>query len=133
MNVDKTERFNDSTFAEALFYPKMNGKKVFTHAIKGMGQAMETALKANNFKIDDVDFFLFHQANLRINEMVGQTYGIPADKVYNTIQKYGNTTAATIPIGFCEAANAGVLKKGMVVMSVAFGAGFTWGSNLFKY
>ena len=133
MAVDKTERFSQSTIDEGLFYPKMNGKKVFAHAIKGMGQAMETALSANNLKVGDIDFFLFHQANLRINEMVGKTYGIPADKVLNTIQKYGNTTAATIPIGFSEAVDSGVLKKGMLTMSVAFGAGFTWGSNLFRY
>ena len=133
MAMDKTERFSQSAIEEGHFYPKMNGKKVFTHAIKGMGQAIEVALAKNNLKIEDVDFFLFHQANLRINEMIGQNYSIPSSKVLNTIQKYGNTTAATIPIGLCEAVEAGVLKKGMLTMTVAFGAGFTWGSNLFRY
>jgi 3-oxoacyl-[acyl-carrier-protein] synthase-3 len=114
-------------------YPKMNGKTVFLHASKRMPEAVMEALNANSLKIEDVDLFVFHQANLRINEMVAKQLGIPAEKVFNTIHKYGNTTAATIPIGLDEAVRAGKLKPGMLVASAAFGSGFTWASALFRW
>jgi 3-oxoacyl-[acyl-carrier-protein] synthase-3 len=91
------------------------------------------ALEKNGKKIEDVDLFLFHQANLRINEMVGKQLGIPSEKIFNTIQKFANTTAATIPIGMDEAVKAGKLKKGMLVASAAFGSGFTWASALMRW
>jgi len=114
-------------------FPQMNGKTVFMHAVKRMPEAIMEALEKNGKKIEDVDLFLFHQANLRINEMVGKQLGIPAEKIFNTIQKFANTTAATIPIGMDEAVKAEKLKKGMLVASAAFGSGFTWGSALFRY
>ena len=77
-------------------------------------------------KISDVDLFVFHQANLRIIEMIAKQLEIPADKIFNTIERYGNTTAATIPIGLDDAVKAGQLKPGMLVASAAFGSGFTW-------
>lgn len=114
-------------------FPQMNGKTVFVHAVKRMPEAVLEALNANGKKIEDVDLFLFHQANLRINEMVGKQLGIPPEKIFNTIQRFANTTAATIPIGMDEAVKAGKLKKGMLVASAAFGSGFTWASTLFRY
>ncbi|MBY0469875.1 ketoacyl-ACP synthase III [bacterium] len=114
-------------------FPKMNGKVVFMNAVKRMPEAVMEALQANGLQISDVDLFLFHQANLRINEMVAQQLGIPAEKVFNTIDRFGNTTAATIPLGMDCAIQAGKLKPGMLVMSAAFGSGFTWGSALFRY
>ncbi len=127
------ERVSHEAIDAKLHYPKMNGKTVFLHAAKRMPEAVMEALNANGKKIEDVDLFLFHQANLRINEMVGKQLGIPADKIFNTIQKFGNTTAATIPLGMDEAVKAGKLKKGMLVASAAFGSGFTWASALFRY
>jgi 3-oxoacyl-[acyl-carrier-protein] synthase-3 len=115
------------------FFPKMNGKTVFIHASKRMPEAVMTALKTNGCKPEDVDLFIFHQANLRINEMVAKQLGVHEDKVFNTIQKFGNTTAATIPIGLDEAVKAGRLKPGMLVASAAFGAGFTWASALYRW
>ena len=91
------------------------------------------ALKTNNLKLEDIDLFLFHQANLRINQMIADELKIPQEKVFNTIQKYGNTTAATLPIGMSEAVKAGKLKKGSLVASAAFGSGFTWASAVYKW
>jgi len=114
-------------------YPQMNGKAVFVHATKRMPEAVMEALAANNLTVNDIDLFLFHQANLRINEMVAKQLGIPEEKVFNTIQKFGNTTAATIPLGMDEAVRAGKLKPGMLVASAAFGSGFTWASAILRW
>jgi 3-oxoacyl-[acyl-carrier-protein] synthase-3 len=114
-------------------YPKMNGKAVFVHAVKRMPEAIEEGLRANGLKISDVDLFVFHQANLRINEMIAKQLGIPEEKVFNTIDRFGNTTAATIPLGLDEAVKAGKLKSGMIVASAAFGSGFTWASAIYRW
>lgn len=114
-------------------YPYMNGKKVFANAVRRLCEATMLALDANKLKLEDIDLFLFHQANMRINQMVAQELKIPDDKVFNTIQKYGNTTAATIPIGMAEAMNAGKLKKGTLVASAVFGSGFTWASSIYRW
>jgi 3-oxoacyl-[acyl-carrier-protein] synthase III len=94
---------------------------------------MMLALETNKIKLGDVDLFLFHQANMRINQMVAQELKIPEEKVFNTIQHYGNTTAATIPIGMSEAVKAGKLKKGHLVASAVFGSGFTWASSIYRW
>lgn len=114
-------------------YPKMNGRAVYVNAVKRMSEGIHDALAANEVTIDDVDLFFFHQANLRINEAVAQRLQIPAGKVYNTIQKFGNTTAATIPLGMKEAVEDGTLQPGMLVACAAFGSGFTWGSMLIRW
>lgn len=115
------------------FYPQMNGKAVFVHAVKRMPEVLMEALKHNGLKIEDIDLFLFHQANLRINEMISKQLGIPDEKVFNTIDRFANTTAATIPIGMDEAVKAGKLKPGMLVASAAFGSGFTWASAIYRW
>ncbi|MCM2278009.1 MAG: ketoacyl-ACP synthase III [Oligoflexia bacterium] len=114
-------------------FPKMNGKTVFIHASRRMPEAVLEALAANGLALGDVDLFVFHQANLRINEMVAKQLGIPPEKVFNTIECYGNTTAATIPIGLDEAVRAGRLRPGMLVATAAFGSGFTWASSLIRW
>ena len=114
-------------------YPKMNGRTVFVNAVKRMGEAIVETLDHNQVGMDDVDLFVFHQANLRINEAVAERMGIPAGKVYNTIDRFGNTTAATIPIGLGEAREAGRLEPGMLVAGAAFGSGFTWASMLIRW
>lgn len=114
-------------------YPRMNGKTVFLHAARRMPESVQEALKANGAKLQDVDLFVFHQANLRINEMVGKQLGIPEDKIFNTIDRFGNTTAATIPLGLDEAVKCGKLRPGMLVASAAFGSGFTWASALYRW
>lgn len=114
-------------------FPVMNGKSVFVHATKRMAEVVQTAVEHNQLKMDEIDLFIFHQANLRINEMVAKKLNIPENKVFNTIEKYGNTTAATIPIGLSEAVSAGRLKPGMLVASAAFGSGFTWASAVYRW
>lgn len=118
---------------EGLQWPKMNGKKVYAHAVKRMAEVLVEATEANGVKMEEIDLFMFHQANLRINEAVAEALQIPPQKIFNTIQKYGNTTAATIPLGMDDAAKAGLLKEGSLVASAAFGSGFTWASALFRY
>lgn len=119
--------------AQTDFYPQMNGKAVFVHAVKRMPEVLMEALKHNGLKIDDIDLFLFHQANLRINEMITKQMGISEEKVFNTIDRFANTTAATIPIGMAEAVKSGKLKPGMLVASAAFGSGFTWASAIYRW
>jgi 3-oxoacyl-[acyl-carrier-protein] synthase-3 len=126
-------RFSQSMLDEGLHFPYMNGKNVFQHAVKRMAECLILGLKQNNFSIDDIDLFLFHQANLRINQFLAQELKIPEEKIFNTIQKYGNTTAATIPIGMDDAQTAGKLKPGMLVASAAFGSGFTWASAVYRF
>jgi 3-oxoacyl-[acyl-carrier-protein] synthase-3 len=124
----------DAAMVEAgKHFPFMNGKKVFANAVKRLCESTLLALKANDLTLDDIDLFLFHQANMRINQMVANELKIPEDKVFNTIQKYGNTTAATIPIGMAEASKAGKLKKGSLVASAVFGSGFTWASAVYRW
>lgn len=127
------ERINHQHIEAGLQYPAMNGKKVFANAVRRMCECLMLALETNKVKLEDIDLFLFHQANLRINQMLAQELKIPEEKVFNTIQKYGNTTAATIPIGMSEAVASGKLKKGMLVASAAFGSGFTWASSVYRW
>lgn len=114
-------------------FPQMSGKSVFLHAVRRMPESIEEALAQNDRKLEEVDLFLFHQANLRINEAVARRMNIPAEKVFNTIEKLGNTTAATIPIGMDMAIQGGSLTPGMLVACSAFGSGFTWGSALLRF
>lgn len=127
------ERLNHEMLEKGMHYPSMNGKKVFANAVRRMCECMMTALQTNNLKLEDIDLFLFHQANMRINQMVANELKIPEEKVFNTIQKYGNTTAATIPIGMAEAVKAGKLKKGSLVASAVFGSGYTWASAVYRW
>jgi 3-oxoacyl-[acyl-carrier-protein] synthase-3 len=127
------ERINHLHLENGLQYPSMNGKKVFANAVRRMCECLLLALETNKVKLEDIDLFLFHQANLRINQMLAQELKIPEEKIFNTIMKYGNTTAATIPIGMTEAVKAGKLKKGTLVASAAFGSGFTWASSVYRW
>ncbi len=126
-------RMDMSMIESGKHFPYMNGKRVFANAVRRMCECMMLALETNKLKLEDIDLFLFHQANMRINQMVAQELKIPEEKVFNTIQKYGNTTAATIPIGMSEAVKAGKLKKGSLVASAVFGSGFTWASSVYRW
>jgi 3-oxoacyl-[acyl-carrier-protein] synthase-3 len=127
------ERINHNDLENIHHYPIMHGKTVFVHAIKRMSETLTQTLAKTGYKLEDVDCFLFHQANLRINSKVAETLGIAEGKVFNTIQEFGNTTAATIPLGMDTAIKRGFLKPGMLVASAAFGSGFTWASALWRY
>ncbi len=108
----------------------MEGKLVFKNAIERMIQSLMLSFQDQKLTLKDVDLFVFHQANLRINQFMQQQMGLPDEKVVHNIQRYGNTTAATIPILLAEAERDGKLKRGMKVAMVAFGSGFTWGSAI---
>ncbi|MEJ2048665.1 MAG: beta-ketoacyl-ACP synthase 3, partial [Calditrichota bacterium] len=114
-------------------YPKMEGRYVFKHAITRFPEVIHEALNAAGCSIDDVDLVVPHQANLRITEAVAQRLGIGMDKMYSNIEKYGNTTAATIPICLSEAWETGRIKEGSLVALAAFGSGFTWASALVRW
>jgi len=126
-------RISVEAMAERKHFPVMNGKKVFKHAVTKMPGAIMEGMIANQLKLEDIDMVIPHQANLRINQMVAQMIGLPPEKMHNNIQKYGNTTAATIPICMHEAIELGKIKPGDLVCLVAFGAGLTWGSVFLRY
>ncbi|MDO5616531.1 MAG: beta-ketoacyl-ACP synthase III [Cruoricaptor ignavus] len=114
-------------------YPYMNGNFVFKHAVTRFPETMLEALESAGKSIEDLDMFIPHQANLRISQFIQQKFNLPDEKVFNNIQKYGNTTAASIPLALSEAIEQGKIKRGDLVLLSAFGSGFTWGSVLFEY
>jgi 3-oxoacyl-[acyl-carrier-protein] synthase-3 len=116
----------------AMKYPQMNGKKVFLNAVRSMVMSVQRALAKTGLGWSDIDWFVPHQANLRINEAVVQYAEIPPEKALNTIQFYGNTTAATVPLTLDHHRQAGTVKKGDLCLATVFGAGFTWGSAIFR-
>ncbi len=112
-------------------YPQMDGKRVFLNAVRGMVMSTQAALAKTGLTWDDIDWFVPHQANLRINEKVAEVAKIPPEKILNTIQFYGNTTAATVPLTIDHWRKEGKVKKGDRVLSAVFGSGFTWGAAIF--
>jgi len=114
-------------------YPRMDGKRVYVRAVREMNLATQRALTATDLTWDDVDWFVPHQANLRINEQVMQLGKIPPEKCLNTIQFYGNTTAATVPLTIDYWRQQGKVKRGDLIVSAVFGSGFTWGASVFRF
>lgn len=113
-------------------YARMNGKLVFKHAVERMSEVLLGALAHERLTLADVDLFLFHQANLRINNAVADRLGIPAAKVPSNIERYGNTTAATIPLLLDECVRAGRVRAGDVLACASFGSGFTWAGAVLR-
>lgn len=126
-------RIDHKMLDEGRHFPRMKGRMVFTHAVKRMPEVLIEALEKQNLKVEDISLLICHQANLRINQFVAQALGIPEEKVYNNIQRYGNTTAATLPICLTECLEQGRLQKGDLLAFVTFGAGFTWASALVRW
>jgi 3-oxoacyl-[acyl-carrier-protein] synthase-3 len=126
-------RIDARMIAERRHFPKMDGRFVFKHAVTRMPEVLEEALEAAGVKREDVDLFLFHQANLRINEYVADQLGIPAEKTWNNIQRYGNCSAASIPILLAECVREGRLAPGRLVSMTGFGSGFSWGSAVVRW
>lgn len=117
----------------AQLFPYMDGPAVFKKAIIKFPEVINEALTKNGYTVSDLDMFIPHQANLRISQFVQQKLKLSNDKVFNNIQHYGNTTAASIPIALCEAWEQGKIKEGNLVCIAAFGSGFTWASALMKW
>lgn len=115
------------------YFPYMNGQFVFKNAVARFSEVINEGLVANNLQVTDIDMLIPHQANLRISQFIQKKFGLTDDKVYNNIQKFGNTTAASIPIALTEAWENGKIKSGDIVVLAAFGSGFTWGSVIIKW
>jgi 3-oxoacyl-[acyl-carrier-protein] synthase-3 len=117
----------------AEVFPRMEGQKVFKNAIVRMPEVVREALERNGLSPKDLKVLIPHQANLRISEMVQRSLELRDDQVFNNIQRYGNTTAASIPLALSEAIPARGVKRGDLVAMAAFGAGFTWGAALARW
>ena len=112
---------------------KMKGKEIFKHAVRNMRKAATSLLERQNLDISKIDRVIPHQANIRIIDTIQERLEIPKDKFYNNLQSYGNTSSASIPIALDEACRKGLVKKGDLVLCIAFGAGLTWGASLIKW
>ena len=128
-----TDILADNNPDDESYYPYMNGQFVFKHAVVRFSEVINEGLQANNLKVSDIDMLIPHQANLRISQFIQKKFGLNDDQVFNNIQKYGNTTAASIPIALTEAWEQGKIKKGDTVVLAAFGSGFTWASAIIKW
>lgn len=115
------------------YFVQMQGREIYKHAVRSMTEISKAVLKKNGLGIEDVDVLVPHQANLRIIEAVGKKLGIAKEKVFVNVEKYGNTSAASVPIALSEAVQSGFIGKGQLVLITTFGGGFTWGSALVRF
>lgn len=118
---------------DVSYFPYMNGQFVFKNAVVRFSEVINEGLEKNNLSADAIDMLIPHQANLRIAQFIQKRFKLEDDQVFNNIQKYGNTTAASIPIALTEAWEQGKIKEGDTVVLAAFGSGFTWGSVIIKW
>lgn len=125
--------FSHAMIDDGQIFPTMDGPAVFKKAVVKFPEAIMEALQSNNYTPADLNMLIPHQANLRIAQFVQQTLKLRDDQVYNNIQYYGNTTAASVPIALCEAWEKGMIKDGDLVCLAAFGSGFTWASALLRW
>jgi len=124
---------SDNDDEDVSYFPYMNGNYVFKHAVTRFPQVINEALEANDLRAEDISLLVPHQANLRISQFIQRTMKLRDDQVFNNIMKYGNTTAASIPIALAEAVSEGEVKKGDIVCLAAFGSGVTWASALLRW
>lgn len=113
--------------------PNMDGRQVFRNAVERMSELADKILTRNKITAKDISLLIPHQANLRINEFLREKLGLAPEKVFNNIQRYGNTSAATLPLCMSEAEQFGHLKKGDLLLTLTFGSGYTWGANLIRW
>ncbi len=125
--------FSHAMIDNAQVFPFMDGPSVFKKAVVKFPEVIMEALNKNGYKPSDLNLLIPHQANLRISQFVQQKLGLRDDQVYNNIQQYGNTTAASVPIALCEAWEKGKVKEGDLICLAAFGSGFTWASALLRW
>jgi 3-oxoacyl-[acyl-carrier-protein] synthase-3 len=126
-------RIHPEDLEKKRHFPRMQGRFVFKHAVTRMPEVLLETLNAASLKLEDVDLFLFHQANLRINEYVAQQLEIPPEKCFSNIERYGNCSAASIPMLMDEAVRKGLLKPGQLVSLTSFGSGFSWTSAVIRW
>ncbi len=135
---DKSIKYGEIFITEHMLkngqtYPNMEGQFVFKLAVRKFPEVIMEALASAGLTVEDIDMLIPHQANLRISQFVQKLLKLNDDQVYNNIQKYGNTTAASVPIALSEAVESGAVKEGDLVCLAAFGSGFTWGSALIRW
>lgn len=128
-----TPRLTPEMLQEGRHYPSMDGKAVFKHAVEKLPKLVHSILERNGYTLDDVALLVPHQANMRINELVARHLALPPERVMHNIQKYGNTTAASIPIALHEAVQEGRVRSGDLVLLAGLGAGLTWGASLVRW
>ena len=126
-------RLSAEQLEQGLHFPRMVGREVFKHASTRMPESVLAALKVNGFTVEDIKLLIAHQANQRISQMVQKQLGLRDEQIFNNIERYGNTTAASIPIALDEALQAGKLARGELLVLTAFGSGFTWGSAAIRW
>ena len=128
-----TELIKENNPEDISYFPHMNGQFVFKNAVVRFSEVIVEGLKHNNLTEKEIDLFIPHQANLRISQFIQQKFKLSDDKVFNNIQKYGNTTAASIAIALAEAVEQKRIKENDLVLLAAFGSGFTWGSVVIRW
>lgn len=128
-----TDILRENDPEDESYRPYMNGQFVFKNAVVRFSEVINEGLEANGLAISDIDLLIPHQANLRISQFIQKKFKLTDDQVFNNIQKYGNTTAASIPIALTEAWEQGKIKSGDTVVLAAFGSGFTWASAIIKW
>lgn len=128
-----TDIIEDSDPNDESYFPYMNGQFVFKNAVVRFSEVIVEGLEKNKLNATDIDLLVPHQANLRISQFIQKKFQLTDDQVFNNIMKYGNTTAASIPIALTEAWEAGKVKSGDLVVLAAFGSGFTWGSVIIRW
>ncbi|MBI4515933.1 MAG: ketoacyl-ACP synthase III [Deltaproteobacteria bacterium] len=126
-------RLSEEMIVDARVFPKMRGREVFRQAVTRFPEVIHEALAANGLTTADIDLLIPHQANQRISQMVAMGLGLPEEKLFTNIERYGNTTAASIPIALSEAIEAGRVREGALICLAAFGAGFTWAAALIRW
>ncbi len=126
-------RISEQMLREGKHYPVMDGRNIFKHAVRRLPEVAGEALEKAGLPLSAVDLFIPHQANMRINQGFAKALDLPEEKVYHNIQRYGNTTAASIPLAFDEAIEKGLIGPGSTVMFLGFGAGVTWGAVLYRF
>jgi 3-oxoacyl-[acyl-carrier-protein] synthase-3 len=126
-------RISAEMLAARRHYPVMDGKGIFKNAVRRLPEVCREALAKVEMKVADIDLFLPHQANLRINQAFARAIEVADEKVYNNIQRYGNTTAASIPLALDEALEKGIVGSGSTVMFIGLGAGLTWGAVIYRF
>jgi 3-oxoacyl-[acyl-carrier-protein] synthase-3 len=128
-----TVPMSEAVLNERSHFVKMAGREVFKHAVRSMSDAASRALDGAKLTGADIDLMIPHQANIRIIEATAKHANIPMEKVYVNVDRFGNTSAASIPIALDEALECGRIKEGSIVLLVAFGAGFTWGAMVVRF
>ena len=128
-----TDILADNNPDDESYFPYMNGQFVFKNAVVRFSEVINEGLVANNLQVSDIDMLIPHQANLRISQFIQKKFQLNDDQVFNNIQKFGNTTAASIPIALTEAWELGKINPGDTIVLAAFGSGFTWASAIIKW